>query len=267
MQPPFAAADDSALSTAAQPGDDPQNEVFTRAATDPAQTAHTEQTVPAWQAATAEDTAALVTAAQAGDAAAVTRLLERFAPLVKAVARRYRRVAHADALQEGYAALLTCLRTYQPERGVPFAGYARRQVWGQVRSAMRKEWRCLARQYGPRGGTGDGTGLNGELWDRPHGQPHWPEAGGDAHGRGSGQASAGGSPDDGYAQAELRLWMAQAGLSAREQAGVEALLAGWTCAELAAAWGVGAETAKTWRKRGLRKLRHSLSAGNTGADE
>lgn len=192
-------------------------------------------------------------AAQAGDVQAVEGLLVRFAPLVKAVARRYRRIAHADALQEGYVALLACIHAYRPELGVPFAGFVRRQVWGQVRSAMRKEWRCRMRQQSP-AGTGTHAGAVAARGSATHG----PAPSGVAPGRG--QSPACDTRDDGYAMAELRLWMDQAGLTEREQAGVKALLAGWTCAELATAWGVGEETAKTWRKRGLRKLRHSLEA-------
>ncbi|MBX5437553.1 MAG: hypothetical protein IRZ33_10110 [Alicyclobacillaceae bacterium] len=50
----------------------------------------------------------MVRAAQAGSDGAVEALCERFAPLVRATAAKYRRLAYEDALQEGWMALFGC---------------------------------------------------------------------------------------------------------------------------------------------------------------
>ncbi len=79
----------------------------------------------------------LVRAAQAGDASARARLVEAFTPLIASVARVYRdsaRVERIELLQEGVVGLLRALERYDPERGVPFWGYA--TFW--VRQAMQQ---------------------------------------------------------------------------------------------------------------------------------
>jgi RNA polymerase sigma factor (sigma-70 family) len=79
----------------------------------------------------------LVLAAQSGDAAARARLVETFMPLIAASARVYRespRIDRLELLQEGVLGLLRALERFEPERGVPFWGYA--AFW--VRQAMQQ---------------------------------------------------------------------------------------------------------------------------------
>lgn len=79
----------------------------------------------------------LVAAAQAGDATARGRLVEAFMPLIASVARVYRestRVDHVELLQEGVVGLLRAMERFDPDRGVPFWGYA--TFW--VRQAMQQ---------------------------------------------------------------------------------------------------------------------------------
>jgi RNA polymerase primary sigma factor len=79
----------------------------------------------------------LVVAAQDGDAAARGRLVEAFMPLIASVARVYRdspRVERVELLQEGAVGLLRAIERFDPERGVPFWGYA--TFW--VRQAMQQ---------------------------------------------------------------------------------------------------------------------------------
>lgn len=79
----------------------------------------------------------LVEAARAGDAVARGRLVETFMPLIASVARVYRdssRVERVELLQEGVVGLLRALERYDPDRGVPFWGYA--TFW--VRHAMQQ---------------------------------------------------------------------------------------------------------------------------------
>ena len=78
----------------------------------------------------------LVLAAKSGDRAARAQLVEAFMPLIAAAARTYRsvHVQRLELLQEGIVGLLRGLERYDPDRGVPFWGYA---TWW-VRQAMQQ---------------------------------------------------------------------------------------------------------------------------------
>ena len=78
------------------------------------------------QAVAGDEADALARRAQAGDEAAREELIRRLLPLVHATARRYRTegLEQADLLQEGIVGLLRALQRFDPERGVPFAGFA-----------------------------------------------------------------------------------------------------------------------------------------------
>src|SRR4051794_4949858 len=83
------------------------------------------------------DEARLVAAARGGDASARAQLVDAFIPLIASVARLYRGtpgVERVELLQEGVVGLLRALERYEPERGVPFWGYA--AFW--VRQAMQQ---------------------------------------------------------------------------------------------------------------------------------
>jgi RNA polymerase primary sigma factor len=69
----------------------------------------------------------LVLRAKSGDTHARGELIEAFLPLVAATARNYRSsgsVERLDLIQEGALGLLRALERYDPDRGVPFWGYA-----------------------------------------------------------------------------------------------------------------------------------------------
>ena len=78
----------------------------------------------------------LVLAAKGGDRAARAQLVEAFMPAISALARTYRsgQVQRLELLQEGVVGLLRALERFEPERGVPFWGYA---TWW-VRQAMQQ---------------------------------------------------------------------------------------------------------------------------------
>lgn len=78
----------------------------------------------------------LVARAQRGDAQASAQLVEACMPLIATVARTYRSdsVQRQELLQEGVVGLLRALERYDPDRGVPFWGYA---TWW-VRQAMQQ---------------------------------------------------------------------------------------------------------------------------------
>jgi len=87
----------------------------------------------------------LVARARAGDRQARAQLVEAFLPLVATVARTYRSseaVHRTELLQEGVVGLLRALERYDPDRGVPFWGYA--SWW--VRQAMQQ---LIAELTGP----------------------------------------------------------------------------------------------------------------------
>ena len=80
---------------------------------------------------------ALVLRAKAGGPRDREELVKWFAPMIAGVARAYRRstaVDREELTQEGVVGLLRALERYEPERGVPFWGYA---VWW-VRQAMQQ---------------------------------------------------------------------------------------------------------------------------------
>ena len=78
----------------------------------------------------------LVGAAKRGDSAARAQLVAAFMPLIASTARTYRsrHVQRLELLQEGIVGLLRGLERFDPERGVPFWGYA---TWW-VRQAMQQ---------------------------------------------------------------------------------------------------------------------------------
>jgi RNA polymerase sigma factor (sigma-70 family) len=78
----------------------------------------------------------IVLAAKRGDRAARAQLVDAFMPLISAMARTYRsgQVQRLELLQEGVVGLLRALERFDPERGVPFWGYA---TWW-VRQAMQQ---------------------------------------------------------------------------------------------------------------------------------
>jgi RNA polymerase sigma factor (sigma-70 family) len=79
----------------------------------------------------------LVIAAKEGDRDARAQLVEAFLPAIASVARVYRSAGAVDRMelmQEGVAGLLRALERFDPERGVPFWGYA---AWW-VRQAMQQ---------------------------------------------------------------------------------------------------------------------------------
>ncbi|MCL6518167.1 sigma-70 family RNA polymerase sigma factor [Alicyclobacillus sp.] len=182
-----------------------------------------------------------IRAAQGGDMAALNALVAEFSNIVLAVARRYRRVSYEDAVQEGYLALIRAVHAYREDLSVPFPAFAQARVWGDVRTAMRREWTIRARAVYERGESTE-EGLDA-AWDRLRLRE------GDA-------LEVEGMEE--MVAAEWRVLFLQARLSAREQLGVWSLVEGWTLPELASRCGVSLETCRTWRKRGLRKLRAAL---------
>lgn len=169
-------------------------------------------------------------------------LFQHFRPLVLRTAKQYANLGLEDAIQEGYLSLLSAFHEYDETIGVPFAGYAAYKVRGDVRTAMRRLWRYDERVSYRSGDVSD-RGRDGgpptDLWDEITAE------------------SAFAGWDD-YDCADIHLLIDSCGLSPRERQAIFSMLAGETCTLLAAKAGVGTETAKTWRKRALHKLRAAL---------
>lgn len=174
---------------------------------------------------------------------AIDVLVHHFTPLVLRTARQYAHVGFEEAVQEGYVALLAAIAAYDETLGVPFAGYVAIKVRGDVRTAMRRVWRYQERLTHPSHRT-DGDASDAvaqtEDWDKQL----------------AGQAAL--AAWDDYDSSDMRMAIAAVKLSARERQAIHSMLLGETSAELAVKTDVGVETAKTWRKRGLHKLRAAL---------
>src|SRR5581483_3642954 len=87
---------------------------------------------------------ALLARAQNGGPREREELVDAYLPMIASVARAYRRSTGIDRdelTQEGVVGLLRALERYEPERGVPFWGYA---AWW-VRQSMQQAVSELAR--------------------------------------------------------------------------------------------------------------------------
>ena len=80
-----------------------------------------------------------VAAACGGDVAARDRVVEAHLPLVRALANRYagRGESLEDLVQVGSIGLVLALQRFDPERGVPFRGFAIPTIVGEIRRHFR----------------------------------------------------------------------------------------------------------------------------------
>jgi RNA polymerase sigma factor (sigma-70 family) len=86
---------------------------------------------------------ALIARAQKGETQATEELILRYGGLVRKLSRRYFLVGGEteDLIQEGMIGLFKAIRDFDPEKGVPFAGFAKlcveRQIYTAIESAGR----------------------------------------------------------------------------------------------------------------------------------
>lgn len=82
----------------------------------------------------------LVLSAQQGDREAFSRLAAECMPFVRRSAARYSTelLDRDDLMQEGMLGLLSAVRTYKADHGIPFEAYARTCVHNKILSALRK---------------------------------------------------------------------------------------------------------------------------------
>lgn len=174
----------------------------------------------------------------ANDAGGVAALCAQADPMLQRIARRYRHLSYEDALQEARLAFVECIHQFDAALGIPFEAYAVIHLRGAVRTAMRRWWVQRDRTRHLEDGA-----------DRSDALDHWMGK----------TADLAALAEAAQAMAEWPQVFQAAGLSPRETLAMQALMAGVTMPELATACGVSAETAKTWRKRAIEKLRNALS--------
>lgn len=183
----------------------------------------------------------LVWRAKLGDAVATEQICLDFRPLVESVARIYHGVSLEDARQEGYASLLQAISFYDPSRGVPFAAFVSRKVHGDVRSAMRREWKHTERTaYARLDREGEEHAESPTAEDKLA-LRSWLE-----------------HPDAEFEGVEWRDLITRASLSEREAYSIQEGAKGRSSTAIAKDMGVSPETVKTWRKRAFRKIRKAL---------
>jgi len=244
----------------------------------------------------------LVLAAKAGDPAAREALIEVFLPLIGSLARLYResgRIERVELLQEGVVGLLRALERFDPERSIPFWGYA---AWW-VRQAMQQLVAELARPvvlsdralrqlarvkdahrgYLQRAGReptqselAAAAGLSGEqvaeliACDRPPQALEAPVGAGDGEVGTFGELLADPLAEGEYERALSQIQIEQlrqllSSLSERERAVLRARYGlgqpEQTLREIAAGLGVSAERVRQIEERALGKLRAAVSAG------
>lgn len=97
-----------------------------------------------------EKITSLVRRAKAGDKGAANEILKLFHPLIqKAAGQAHLHAVREDAAQEAAIALLWSVANFDESRGVPFAGFAKRMVFGRVRTFFLREQRRWQREILP----------------------------------------------------------------------------------------------------------------------
>ena len=96
---------------------------------------------PEWnpRAVPCADSADLALACDGHDLAARERLIEKYIPLVKAIARRYdyTREPYEDLVQVGSIGLIKAIDRFEPARGVDLAAFAVPNILGEIRRYLR----------------------------------------------------------------------------------------------------------------------------------
>ncbi|SEI86397.1 Helix-turn-helix domain-containing protein [Propionispira arboris] len=94
----------------------------------------------------------LVQKAQTGDPQAVLNLVDQFHPLLhKAAWQAHLASIREDALSQAYISFLEAVKDYNLSRNIPFAGYAKAKIYGDIRTLFkqnRRNWqRELSTEY------------------------------------------------------------------------------------------------------------------------
>ena len=104
-----------------------------------------------------------IEAAAKGDAAAMNSLFISYEGLMQKAARqRHLLPVQEDALAEARLSFLTAVRSYDASLGVPFAGYAKAKLYGDLRTFFKRSRRQWQREVFP-AAAGDAEGVS--FWD------------------------------------------------------------------------------------------------------
>lgn len=177
----------------------------------------------------------MVWEAQQGNAAVLEELFEKFQGLFfRAARQRHLRTVFEDALQAARESFLRAVRDFDASLGVPFEGFLKRRVYGDLHTFFRRERAYWQREVHP----GDGEEGDG-FWDM-------------VEDRAAGEAEKRLLIRDALAQA-IRT------LSAREKELLSLVyLADTTLREAARRLGLTPAYAAVVKRRALLKLRHLL---------
>lgn len=92
----------------------------------------------------------MVLAAQKGNTAALGELLEKFQKMfLRAARQRHLHTVFEDALQTAKESFLGAVRDFDAERGVPFEGFAKQRVYGDLYTFFRRERAYWQREVHP----------------------------------------------------------------------------------------------------------------------
>ncbi|MFV9510225.1 RNA polymerase sigma factor [Tepidibacillus sp. LV47] len=168
----------------------------------------------------------LVNKAQQGDRESLSILLEKYHPLLVTFAnKRYIYNSFEDTLQEARLAFILAVKQYDPSYGVFFGHYMKQKIWQHLSSLLKKEQKWQEASLFE-GWQGEGHRI---LVD--------------------------------HVDLDFTVWKEQLEslLSEREKQFLELhWIQGYTIAEIADRFQVSVNTAKTWKKRAIKKLRTAL---------
>ena len=100
----------------------------------------------------------LLTAAAQGDSEALTHLYEAYAGLLHKAARQpHMTCLFEDALAEARLSFLEAVQAYDKSRGVPFPGFAKARIYGDLRTLFKRERRRWQRELLPAAQNHDGS--------------------------------------------------------------------------------------------------------------
>jgi len=89
----------------------------------------------------------LVQKAQTGNQQAVLILLDQFQPLIhKAAWQSHISAIREDALSQAYISFLEAIKGYNLSRNIPFAGYVKAKIYGDIRTLFKQTRRSWQRE-------------------------------------------------------------------------------------------------------------------------
>ncbi len=102
----------------------------------------------------------MVNQAQQGNKSCAEALFLRFVGLLKkAAGQNHLRPIREEALSEAKLSFMEAISAYDASRGIPFAGYAKAKVYGDLRTLFKRERRTWQREASANESAGEGLEL------------------------------------------------------------------------------------------------------------